>query len=84
MIQNEANPRAAEAKLPPVEVTLKVEAETYARFEQARLAWEKKVGVAPELEWVMSFVLQLADPNEAVDVADQMALDFLLNREALA
>ena len=83
MIQNEIDSQAEGTKPPPVELTLKVDAETYRRFEQARLAWEKKVGVAPELEWLMSFALQLADPNEAVDAADQMALDFLLNREAL-
>ena len=82
MIQNKVNLDLTGAELPSVEVTLKVDAETFGRFEQARLAWERKVGVAPELAWLMSFALQLADPEEAVDTADRMALDFLLNRMA--
>ncbi len=41
-------------------------------------------GTAPDVGWLMSFALQTTDPIQTVEVADEMALDYLRNKLELA
>lgn len=77
MTPNETVLPADEAAPPAVEVTLTVDAETYRRFERVRAAWEQEAGAAPNIGWLMSFALLLADPEAAAATADRLALDHL-------
>ena len=68
----------------PTQVTLELDAQTMRDFQHARDEWERIVGVAPNVEWLLAFALQTTDPLQTIEAADEMALDYIKNKLALA
>lgn len=68
----------------PTQVTLDLDPQTVRDFQHARDEWERVVGVAPNVEWLLAFALQITDPLQTIETADEMALDYIKNKLALA
>ncbi len=66
------------------QVTLDIDPQTLQDFQHARDEWERTMGTAPDVGWLMAFALQTTDPIQTVEVADEMALDYLRNKLELA
>jgi hypothetical protein len=66
------------------QVTLQIDPQTMRDFQHARDQWERAIGVAPDINWLMTFALQTTDPIQTVEIADELALDYLKNKLELA
>ncbi len=74
----------AEASAPDmIQVTLDLDRKTFDDFRHARDQWEASLGIAPDVGWLLAFALQTTDPIQTVEIADEMALDYLRNRISL-
>lgn len=74
----------AQASAPDtIQVTLDLDRKTFDDFRYARDQWEQSLGIAPDVGWLLAFALQTTDPIQTIEVADEMALDYLRNRISL-
>ena len=66
-----------------IQVTLDLDRKTFDDFRHARDQWETSLGIAPDVGWLLAFALQTTDPIQTVEIAVEMALDYLRNRISL-
>ena len=77
-------PTMAEASAPDtIQVTFDLDRKTFDDFKDARDQWEASLGIAPDVGWLLAFALQTTDPIQTVEIADEMAFDYLRNRISL-
>ena len=66
-----------------IQVTFDLDRRTFDDFKSARDQWEQSLGIAPDVGWLLAFALQTTDPIQTIEIADEMALDYLRNRISL-
>ena len=77
-------PTMAQAAAPDTtQVSFHLDRKTFDDFQSARDQWEASPGGAPDVGWLLAFALQTTDPIQTVEIADEMALDYLRNRISL-